>query len=394
MDIPSELSRAASIQDNSAKLSKYSEIISTVFGSTDISQYKQLVDLLLSADIPILQSREIFSVLACSIVSLNNDLIIEIAPYVLNVFANKGVSYDEDETKIREELADAYKAKGDFKKACLVLSAINLESASRNLSNDKKAEILLKITEFYLENGDEVTAESFNSKASNFVDDCNDVAYRLRNRVCHARILDYKGEFLQAARAYYSLSSETTLGIVESDLLNLLERSITSCILAKASPQRSMMLATIYKDERSKPLTNFDMLQKMFMQRIIRKPDTEKFSKLLQEYQKYKLNSGFSVLENAILEHNIVAISKIYNNIKFNDLAELLEIPVAEAEVLIATMVQEKRFEATLDQLSGVVEFEKIDAGLTVWEGQVELLCQSVEKLVEDIGKKYPETGW
>ena len=58
---------------------------------------------------------------------------------------------------------------------------------------------------------------------------------------------------------------------------------------------------------------------------------------------------GYSVLDKALIEHNIEVISKIYKNISFEELGRFLEINPAEAEQIIAQMVIENRIQATLD---------------------------------------------
>jgi COP9 signalosome complex subunit 4 len=137
---------------------------------------------------------------------------------------------------------------------------------------------------------------------------------------------------MNAARSYYSLSQEGHHGVQESDLMQLLTCAVTCAVLAKAGPQRSRLLATLYKDERSQRLENYEILEKMFMDRILRKPEVEKFSQTLQDHQKAVTGSGFTVLEKAIIEHNMVAISRIYNNITFEELGNILEISAIKAE--------------------------------------------------------------
>jgi COP9 signalosome complex subunit 4 len=66
--------------------------------------------------------------------------------------------------------------------------------------------------------------------------------------------------------------------------MQLLTMAVTCAVLAKAGPQRSRLLATLYKDERSQRLENFEILEKMFMDRILRKPEVEKFSQTLQDH--------------------------------------------------------------------------------------------------------------
>lgn len=39
------------------------------------------------------------------------------------------------------------------------------------------------------------------------------------------------------------------------------------------------------------------------------------------------LFSGSSILDRAVIEHNLLSASKLYNNISFEELGSLLEIP-------------------------------------------------------------------
>lgn len=42
---------------------------------------------------------------------------------------------------------------------------------------------------------------------------------------------------------------------------------------------------------------------------------------------RFFLSSGYSILQRAVIEHNLVAVSKIYTNITFSELGGLLGIP-------------------------------------------------------------------
>ena len=53
-------------------------------------------------------------------------------------------------------------------------------------------------------------------------------------------------------------------------------------------------------------------------------------------HQKTVSQEGYSVLDKALIEHNIEVISKIYKNISFEELGRFLEINPAEAEQIIA----------------------------------------------------------
>ena len=59
----------------------------------------------------------------------------------------------------------------------------------------------------------------------------------------------------------------------EETLEQALAAAVVCCILAAAGPQRSRMLATLYKDERISRLPSFTFLEKVFFERILRKEE-------------------------------------------------------------------------------------------------------------------------
>jgi COP9 signalosome complex subunit 4 len=47
------------------------------------------------------------------------------------------------------------------------------------------------------------------------------------------------------------------------------------------------------------------------------------------------LISGSTILDRAVIEHNLLSASKLYNNISFPELGSLLEIPPAKVSIII-----------------------------------------------------------
>lgn len=50
--------------------------------------------------------------------------------------------------------------------------------------------------------------------------------------------------------------------------------------------QRSRMLATLFKDERCQQLPAYSILEKMYLDRIIRRSELQEFEALMQTHQK------------------------------------------------------------------------------------------------------------
>jgi COP9 signalosome complex subunit 4 len=87
----------------------------------------------------------------------------------------------------------------------------------------------------------------------------------------------------------------------------------------------------------------------MYLDRIIRSYQVKQFESTLLPHQKATTPDGISIIiisfkkisvriissstkgstliDRAVIEHNLLAASKLYNNIKFNELGNLFEIP-------------------------------------------------------------------
>lgn len=68
--------------------------------------------------------------------------------------------------------------------------------------------------------------------------------------------------------------------------------------------------------------------------------------------------SGSTILDRAVIEHNLLSASKLYNNISFEELGSLLEIPPTKAEKIASQMITEGRMNGYIDQIDSIVHFE------------------------------------
>ena len=56
---------------------------------------------------------------------------------------------------------------------------------------------------------------------------------------------------------------------------------------------------------------------------------------MLEEHQTALTSDGFKVIERAIIEHNMLAASKVYNNITFTELGSLLNIDADKVIIIV-----------------------------------------------------------
>lgn len=134
---------------------------------------------------------------------------------------------------------------------------------------DYKLETYLKIARLYLEDDDPVQAEAFINRASLLQAESKDEKLQIYYKVCYARVLDYRRKFIEAAQRYNELSYRTI--IAEDERTTALRNALICTVLASAGQQRSRMLATLFKDERCQQLPTVSILEKMYLDRIIRR---------------------------------------------------------------------------------------------------------------------------
>ncbi|RHY42394.1 hypothetical protein DYB34_002032 [Aphanomyces astaci] len=259
----------------------------------------------------------------------------DLLAYCLNKIKPRILSFEEADIVLREVLCDLLMDEEDYIEAAKTLAAINLESSARQYTDEEKAEKYVKIAELYLQEDETVDAENFINRASRVIHAVGQSNWplKLRYQVSYARILDAKRKFLDAALRYYEFSQSKP---DVHDLLQLLSKAVTCAILAAAGPQRSRLLATLYKDERVKASEHAAILEKMYMEQLLRRSDIAAFDQSLLPHQKAQLANGFTVLEQAFLEHNMLAVSKIYTSMRFQELGTLLGVDATRAEKVYA----------------------------------------------------------
>lgn len=162
--------------------------------------------------------------------------------------------------------------------------------------------------------------------------------------------------------------------------------AVTCAVLAPAGPNRSRVLASLFRDERTAELPTYNILSKMFLDHILRPAEIKEFERTLKPHQLAKIaissndrlasashDNGPSgsnepaastrtgpatVLDRAVMEHNLLASSKIYNNISFRGLGALLDLTPGAAETMARKMIEQGRLKGHIDQVEKLIWFE------------------------------------
>ena len=118
-----------------------------------------------------------------------------------------------------------------------------------------------------------------------------------------------------------------------------------------------------------------------------------------------KTSDGSTVLDKAVLEHNLVAASRLYNNIGIANLGAMLGVDGDRAEIYAAQMIEQGRLAACIDQIDELIFFEGVSVGegqvkqvggvgkkeLRMWDANVQALAEDVERVTTMIQNEHPE---
>eukprot|EP01115_Flamella_aegyptia_P002277 TRINITY_DN136297_c0_g1_i1.p1 TRINITY_DN136297_c0_g1~~TRINITY_DN136297_c0_g1_i1.p1 ORF type:complete len:388 (+),score=111.03 TRINITY_DN136297_c0_g1_i1:45-1208(+) len=385
MDTAKLFAEYSAISDHKTKTDKYKALLEQFVTKNSINELKSFVDHILDDKTPLVVSRTLMQHFAESLLKLNTDSHKQVGHYTLEKIQPRVVAFEDPVTKIREDLAKKYEEEEEWKESAKILVGIPFD---RIMDPERKVDIYVKIAQLYLEDDESVQAEAYINRASELIYHVKDPHMQLRYKVCFARILDYKRQFMKSAMRYYELSQI----VPESERMEALQYAIICAILAAAGPQRSRMLATLYKDERSSKTEVYSILEKMFLERILRKPEVQKFAQLLKPHQMAVLADGSTVLDRAVIEHNLLSASKLYNNISFSELGTLLDITPEKAEKVASRMMIEDRLKGNIDQIESLLVFQnESNDSLTQWDNRIARACNTVNDILEQVSKKYPQ---
>jgi len=386
----SQFASIASLGDHKTKTEKYKQLLENFVEKQDAQSLKEFVDHMLDeSKTPLVISRTLLQAFALLLPKLSSNVHKDIAHYSLDKIQSRVVAFEEQVSQIRIDLAKLYEQEEEWKEAAKILIAVPLDTGQRVLEPEYKVDIYVKIAQLYLEDDEAVQAEAYINRAAELIHNVKDQTLKLRYKVCFARIMDYKRQFLKAALHYHELSQI----VGEQERLDALQYAVICTILAAAGPQRSRMLSTLYKDERSSNLEIFPILEKMYLERILRKAEVQKFAEKLKPHQMALLADGSTVLDRAVIEHNLLSASKLYKNITFAELGSLLDISPDKAEKVASRMMVEERLKGSIDQIEGLIVFgQHSQEPLSQWDSRIASACNCVNNILEVIGSKYPQS--
>ena len=380
------------------KLSGYQSLLPKIIAESESDEFatnlRLFVNSVLSDNLSIVAARPIVTLCVEAIRDLA-DLPNQIkgGKQVLQCLGPRVASFEDQDTLLRQILADAYQEQGDFIEAARALQGIAIETLNHKFSDEEKIRNWIRICRLYLEEEETTNAESYLNRAKTLLYKFPDQELNLTFQLCQARVLDSNRKFLEACQAYESVSLSTAVAEEERNML--LSKAIICAVLAPAGPQRSRALSKLYRDERASQLDEFGILEKMFLDRLIAPHEVKAFADKLTVHQLAQTSDGSTVLDKAVVEHNLLGASKLYSNLELMELGRLINLDAENAERHAAKMLEQKRLPGTLDQIQGIVffgesnesedkseqRFSSAGQSLRKWDHHVQSLVEDVERV-------------
>lgn len=391
------------------KSAGYQELLGNIVAESAPSQVSAnlitFLDSILGESLGIVSSRPLLGSFVQALKSIPNTQVkIAVGQHALEALQSRVVSFEEQDVMIRELLADAYEEEEDYTGSAKVLQGIQLESSQRTISDDEKVKTWIRIVRLYLEEDDTTSAESYLNRAKNLLYKVQDTELKLMFQLSQARILDARRKFLDASEVYRNVSLSSVLA--EEERLRALSSAIICAVLAPAGPQRSRTLGRLYKDDRASQVEEYGILEKMFLDRLLSPDEVSRFAEKLSPHQLAQTADGSTVLAKAVIEHNLLGASRLYNNIGVDELGILLGLDGDKAEEYAARMVEQGRLSGRIDQIDRLIFFdgiegtgEKTNAGqkdrvtgsnLRKWDSNVQGLAEEVERVTTLLQNQFP----
>jgi COP9 signalosome complex subunit 4 len=376
------------------KASSYRDLLQDMLRTEAVSDIKTYLQYAVQDQLGLMLSRQIFvdfiELYQSFASKYHEEVNEEILQFALMQLQTRTVAFEEQISSLRVMLADLYESQENWTQAAMMLKGIPMDSGTRTVSNDFKLRIYIRIVRLYLEDEDSVNADAYLNRAQML--EIQDRRLQLELTACQARSMDFKRQFISSAHKYLELSYVSEMD--ESERIQALTCACVCAVLAPAGPQRTRLLATLYKDDRVRERTELQkngvapILEKMHLGRVCKPAHVQEFRQILLPHQLALLPDGSTVLDRAIREHNILSVSRLYNNISFQELGNLLAVSAEQAENLTAQMISEKRLQAKMDQVDKLIYFSR-QSTLNIWDEQIAAFCYQLDDIATLIRQRY-----
>ncbi|XP_025203330.1 COP9 signalosome complex subunit 4-like [Melanaphis sacchari] len=318
---------------------------------------EKIIEILVDENLSLLISQPVLNEYVSKIIpTFKCEQGMHLAHFILDKISHRISSFEELATSTYLYLSESYEKKRNFKQAVHMLVSIPLESGLKIFTLDYKLKMYIKIINHYLEDNNLPQAALYLNRASILQNLTDNKYLQTCYKAYYARLLDVRHSFIQAAYIYVELSHATNL--TEDERITSVRSALSCTIISSPGVKRSELLQKLFKDNRSQKWLSYSILKKMHLCHMIQPDEIEEIKKiLLKHHLKIITEYKTPLFSEAIIEHNIISISKLYKNIRIQSLGDLLKIDRYKAEKVAGKMISEECMEGSIDQIDGFIYF-------------------------------------
>ncbi|KDN44380.1 putative RPN5-26S proteasome regulatory subunit [Tilletiaria anomala UBC 951] len=302
-----------------------------------------------------------------------------------------------ERARVTRMLSDMLYAKGDVNKAADVLQELAVETFG-SMDRREKTEFILEQMRLNLERGDyarmNIVSRKINTK---FFDDTNQQYLKLSYYDLMIRYALHEKKHLDVCKYHREIYNTPRIKASEQKAADVLRNVVIFLILSPYDNEQSDLIARVeLMDDLDKVQEHKNLLKCFTTAELMRWPGIEAlYGPLLRNSAAFAPdadgNARWEDLHKRVVEHNIRVVSKYYTRITLARLAQLLDLPQAQAEQSLADLVSSKTVYAKIDRPAGIVDFEtkqQDEDRLNVWANDLGRLLDLVERTSHVIGKE------
>jgi COP9 signalosome complex subunit 4 len=124
----------------------------------------------------------------------------------------------------------------------------------------------------------------------------------------------------------------------------------------------------------------------MFNNEIIQRDyNLATFEDSLEEHHKAMMSDGLTIVQRTMIDHNITAISILYANIYFSDLAIKIGVSAEAAEQVAAKMISNGTLLGSIDQVEGLLKFDYEQSPDMIRNDAIMNFCVNLNRVTEKV---------
>ena len=124
----------------------------------------------------------------------------------------------------------------------------------------------------------------------------------------------------------------------------------------------------------------------MYNHQVLETSEVLKFEESLAEHQRALRGDGLTIMEHAVLQHNILAVGRLYKSIYLSELGQLLGFSTSKkAETMVSNMIKEGTLKASIDQVDDLLTFESEASPIMSWDDAITTMCFQLNKVAVEL---------